>query len=185
MLSHDNGHDTGLRDGDYRVTADLWWGQNATVVKLFEDGALVGARAVEAASPGAQRATFDIAGRVNGTYTYELVALNPFGESRSAPLTVTVRDAAPGQAVLSATGVRTGDVTIAADLWWGTNATEYVLFRDGVEIDRQTLEARTPAAQHARTAIGALPAGTHVFTAELRNAAGTTATKPLTVTVRD
>ncbi|WP_127475701.1 hypothetical protein [Microbacterium sulfonylureivorans] len=183
-LSHDNGHDTGLQDGDFRITANLWWGQNATIVKLYEDGALVGAQQLEAATPGDQRAVFDIAGKANGTYAYELVALNPHGDTRSVPLTVTVRDAAPANAVLSATGVRTNDVTISADLWWGTNATEYVLYQDGVEIDRQALEARTPAAQHATTVVGPLTPGAHVFTAELRNAAGTTATKPLTVTIR-
>lgn len=183
-LSHDNGWDTGLHDGEYRITADLWWGKNATVVKLYADGALVGAQRLDAASPTAQRAVFDVTGKANGTYSYELVALNPYGETRSAAITVTVRDAAPGRAVLSASGMRSGDVTVTADLWWGTNATEYVLFQDGIEIDRQPLEAHSPDAQHATTALGRLAPGTYVFTAELRNAAGATATKPLTVTIR-
>ncbi|MGA7147704.1 MAG: hypothetical protein WBX17_04340, partial [Microbacterium sp.] len=184
-LSHDNGWDTGLLDGGFRVTADLWWGQNATVVKLYENGALVGAQALPGSSPAAQRATFEIAGKANGAYTYELVAMNPYGEIRSVPLTVTVRDAAPAIAVLGASGVGANDVTVTADLWWGTNATEYVLLLDGVEIDRQQLEARTPSAQRATTVVGPLPPGQHVFTAELRNATGATATKPLTVTIRD
>lgn len=184
-LSHDNGWDTGLHDGDFRITADLWWGQNATVVKLYEDGALVGAQALTGSSPAAQRATIEIAGKANGAYRYELVALNPHGETRSGPLTITVKDAAPAVTVLSASGVRGNDVTVTANLWWGTNATEYVLLLDGVEIDRQSLEARTPSAQRATTYVGPLPAGQHVFTAELRNTAGTTATKPLTVTIRD
>ena len=183
-LSHDNGWDTGLDDGDYRVTADLWWGQNATVLKLYENGVLVDARQVEASSPGAQHVRFDITGRTNGTYAYELVALNPYGETRSTALTVTVDDAAPGQAVLSATGLRTGSVTVTADLWWGTNGTEYVLFRDGIEIDRQQLEARTPEAQRVSTTVGALAPGTYVFTAELRNDTGSTQAKPLTITIR-
>ena len=97
---------------------------------------------------------------------------------------MTVRDAAPGVAVLSATGARTGSLVVTADLWWGTNATEYVLYQDGVEVDRQSLAAATPQAQRASTAIGALPPGSYVFTAELRNAAGATATKPITVTIR-
>ena len=48
----------------------------------------------------------------------------------------------------------------------------------------QPLVAATPNAQRASTAIGTLPPGTYVFTAELRNAAGATAAKPLTVTIR-
>lgn len=184
-LSHDNGWDTGLRDGDYRVTADLWWGQNATVVKLYENGTLVGAQSMAGVSPAAQRTTFDIAGRTNGAYAYELVALNPHGESRSRKLTVTVTDAAPAVAVLSASGVRTGDVTITANLWWGTNASEYVLFQDGVEVDRQALTSATPGAQRATTSFGALSPGTYEFTAVLSNAAGSTAARPVAVTVRD
>ena len=184
-LSHDNGWDTGLHDGDFRISADLWWGQNAAVVKLYEDGTLVDAQSLQPASPAAQRAEFDIRGKGNGTYAYDLVALNPHGLAESATLTVKVRDAAPAVAVLSATGTRANDVTIRADLWWGTNATEYVLYRDGVEIDRQALVAATPSAQHATTRVGALPPGTSVFTAGLRNAAGVTATNPHTVTYRD
>ena len=62
-LSDDNGWDTGLRDGDYRVTANLWWGQNATVVKLYEDGVLIGAQSLAGVSPAAQQAVFDVTGQ--------------------------------------------------------------------------------------------------------------------------
>ena len=183
-LSDDNGWDTGLLDGEFRITADLWWGQNATVVKLYENGALVAAQPVGGSSPSAQQAVFDVTGKANGTYAYELVALNPYGESRSSVHIVTVRDAAPAQGVLSATGARTGDLTITANLWWGTNATEYVLYQNGLEIDRQALVAATPTAQRATTHVGSLAPGTYIFTAEFGNVAGITATKPLTVTIR-
>jgi len=183
-IADDNGHDTGLRDGAYRITADLWWGQNATVVKLYENGALIAAQRLDAATPAAQHTVFDIAGRVNGTYEYRVTALNPLGETVSRTHTVRVTDAAPARAVLSASGTRTGDVTVAADLWWGTNANEYVLLQDGIEIDRQTLVAATPGAQHVVTAVGALAPGTYVFTAVLSNAAGSTAAAPVTVTIR-
>jgi pectate lyase len=153
-------------------------------VKLYENGALVDAQWIDDATPAAQHAAFDIAGRVDGTYEYTVVALNPHGETASRTHTVTVTDAAPGRALLTASGARTGVVSIAADLWWGTNATEYVLFQDGVEIDRQPLVAATPGAQHAVTTVGQLPPGTYEFTAVLSNAAGTTAAKPVTVTVR-
>ncbi|MDQ7880410.1 hypothetical protein Q9R08_20655 [Microbacterium sp. QXD-8] len=75
-------------------------------------------------------------------------------------------------------------MTIAADLWWGTNATEYVLYQDGVEVDRRSLVAATPGPQHAVTVVGALPPGTYEFTAVLSNAAGSTPARPVTVTVR-
>ncbi|MBD3942305.1 hypothetical protein IF188_11410 [Microbacterium sp. NEAU-LLC] len=183
-VSDDDGRDTGLRDGTYRILADLWWGQNATVVKLYENGTLIAAQRLDAATPTAQHVAFDIAGRGDGTYDYRVVALNPYGESVSRTHTVRVTDAAPGRGVLSATGVRTGDLTVTADLWWGTNATEYVLYQDGVEIDRQSLIAATPDAQHVVTRIGTLPPGTYTFSAVLSNAAGSTAAAPVTVTIR-
>ncbi|GAA5091695.1 hypothetical protein GCM10025760_19410 [Microbacterium yannicii] len=183
-VSDDNGRDTGLRDGDYRILADLWWGQNATVVKLYENGVLVDAQWVDGTSPAAQHAAFDIAGRIDGTFEYTVVALNPHGATTSRTHTVRVTDAAPGRAVLTASGARTGTVTVSADLWWGTNATQYVLLRNGVEIDRQSLAAATPGAQHAVTMVGELAPGTYEFTALLSNAAGSTEARPVTVTVR-
>ena len=183
-VSDDNGRDTGLRDGDYRIFSDLWWGQNATVLKLYENGVLIDAQWVDGASPNAQHAAFTVTGRGNGSYEYTVVALNPHGETASRTHTVTVTDAAPGRAVLSASGVRTNDVTITADLWWGTNATEYVLLQDGLEVDRQALVAATPDAQRAVTPIGELAPGTYEFTAVFSNAAGSTSTNPLTVTIR-
>src|SRR5699024_1374763 len=41
VLSHDNGWDTGLLDGDYAVRMNLWWGTNATSFRLSEDGSLI------------------------------------------------------------------------------------------------------------------------------------------------
>ncbi len=184
-VSDDNGWDTGLRDGDYTVRGDLWWGQNATVAKLYENGVLIDARALAGSSPDAQRVEFEVRGRGDGVYRYEIVALNPHGTSTSRAHIVQVTDAAPGEAVLRATGARHDDITVTMDLWWGQNATEYVLSLDGVEIDRQELVAATPGVQRASTHVGALGAGTHVFTAVLRGTGGETATAPLEVTVEE
>lgn len=184
-LTHDNGWDTGLHDGDYTVTAALWWGQNATVVRLYEDDVLVEARRVDARSPAAQRTAFPVTGRTDGTYTYVAEALNPWGVVRSEPLTVTVRDAAPGTPRLT-TGVdRDGVTTVTATLWWGTNATSSVLTVDGVEVDRQELTARTPHRQQVTTSTAGWAPGTHRVVATFRNAAGATSSTPLDVVVRE
>ncbi|MDN4489599.1 Ig-like domain-containing protein [Demequina sp. SYSU T00068] len=184
-LADDNGWDTGLEDGEFTVSWDLWWGQNATSVALYQDGVLVGAVALEDVTPTAQHAEFAIAGLANGTYEYVAVARNAMGVTESAPLEVTVTDATPGVGRLTHDNQdKDGDYTVTFTLGWGTNGTAYRLYEDGVLIDEQSLTAATPGAQTASTVIAGAAVGKHTYVAELVNSAGTTATKPVTVTVR-
>jgi len=182
-LSDDNGWDTGLHDGSFTLTSDLWWGQNATVLRLLENDVLIDARRVEARTPAAQRTQFALTGRPDGTYTYVVEALNPWGTTRSAPHTVTVRDAAPGAPLLTTSTAADGTVVVTATLWWGTNATEYDLTAGGVEVDRQQLEPRSPQRQTVTTSTTGWAPGTHTVVATFHNAAGATSSLPLEVVV--
>ncbi|WP_143340420.1 family 78 glycoside hydrolase catalytic domain [Demequina sp. NBRC 110057] len=87
VLAHDN-YD---RDGNYSVTAHLWWGTNATSYRFLENGSVVDEGTLEAASPSAQHATFTAAQRTPGTYRYVVEFTNHAGTTTSAPLTVAVR----------------------------------------------------------------------------------------------
>jgi len=89
---------------------------------------------------------------------------------------VTVRDAAPAEARLSATGVRTADVTVTADLWWGTNATSYRFLLDGVVVGSGELVAKTPGAQRASVTLTGVRPGKHTLVAVFANANGKTVT---------
>ena len=185
VLSDDNGHDTGLRDGDYTVTMNLWWGQNATSWTLFENGRALRTVALADTSPAAQSASIDLTGRANGTYVYTCELTNGHGTTACGSHTVVVKDAAPGTAVLSHDNWdRNGDYTLTTNLWWGTNATGYRLFEGDVLVDTQALTAASPAAQTVTSAITGRAAGTYVYRAELFNAAGVTTTRTVTVTVR-
>lgn len=97
---------------------------------------------------------------------------------------MTVTDASPGQAVLSNDNWDgDGSYAVMMNLWWGTNATEYRLYENGVLVDTQTLQAHTPDAQSAVTAISGKTPGTYEYEAVLRNAAGETRSAKMTVTV--
>ncbi|MNC42093.1 hypothetical protein D3C75_908960 [compost metagenome] len=186
VLSDNNGWDTGLKDGDYTVTMNLWWGNNGTRFKLYENGKLVKEVSLADESPSAQSIKIDIAGKKNGTYVYTGELINALGTTQSAPLTVTITDASPGQAVLSNDNWdRDGSYNVSMNLWWGTNATEYELYENGILIDTQTLQAHTPSAQSAVTAISGKAPGTYEYEAILRNPAGETRTVKMIVTVKN
>lgn len=184
VLSSDNGYTTGLFEGSYNVSMNLWWGQNGSEYKLYENGVLIDTQKLTAASPSAQSSKTAITGKANGTYTYVAELTNDKGTTRSDELTVQVTNAAPGKANLSQNNWNgDGNYNVSMNLWWGTNATEYRLYENDVLIDTQTLKAATPASQSATTELSGRANGTYTYRAELINAAGVTSTESITVQV--
>lgn len=186
-ISDDNGWDTGLRDGDYRVLVDLWWGENATSLRLYEDGTLIHTEKLTYGGTDAQRIAVPVAGKKNGEYEYTCELVNAAGTTPCAgPHTVRVTDANPGTPTLSHdNGDGDGDYVVAMDKWWGTQATGYVLYEGGVEVDRQELVPGTGGeAQSAATVLTGREPGTYRYVAVLTNDAGETRSKELAVRVR-
>ena len=184
VLSTDSGWSHGLHDGHHTVTMNLWWGQNAQSIRLFENGELIAEEDLTDATPQAQEFSVGVDGRADGTYEYTCELVNSAGTTECEPVTVEVTDAAPGTPELRSSGPDAqGALTLTADLWWGTNATTYRLFEDGELIDEQPLTASTPEAQQARTVLEGRAPGTYSYVAELGNDAGETRSQPLEVTV--
>ncbi|MFK0522769.1 chitinase N-terminal domain-containing protein [Paenibacillus illinoisensis] len=184
VLSSNNGHTNGLLEGSYTVSMNLWWGENATSYKLYEDGVLIDSQTLTSASPQAQSAKTTITGKANGTYTYVAELTNSSGSTRSEVLTVQVANAAPGKAVLSQDNWDgDGSYKVTMNLWWGTNASEYRLYENDVLVDTQALKAATPSAQSAATDLSGRANGTYTYRAELVNSAGVTSTETITVQV--
>jgi hypothetical protein len=186
-ISDDNGWDTGLRDGDYRVLVDLWHGENGTSLRLYEDGELVHTEELTHAGTDAQRVAVPVTGKANGAYEYTCELVNAAGTTpcRNAH-TVKVTDANPGTPVLSHDNHdRDGDYSVTTNKWWGTQATGYALYEDGVEIDRQQLTPGTGGeAQSATTLVTDREPGTYTYVAVLTNDVGETRSKELRVRVR-
>lgn len=184
VLSDNNGHDTGLRDGNYTISMNMWWGNNGSEFKLYENDVLIQSISLTDASPSAQSLTVDIAGKTNGVYTYVGELSNSQGVTRSQPHVVVVSDAGPGKPVLSHDNWDgDGNYLISMNMWWGTNGFEYRLYENGEQIDTQSLLEATPNAQGAVTKIEGKSAGTYVYYAEIINAAGVTKGETIMVQV--
>ena len=184
QLSHDNGWDTGIADGDYTVHMNLWWGVNGSKLRIFENGELVSTQQLAFGGVAPQKATLPIAGKGNGIYTYTGELVNSQGTTELAAVTVTVTHANPGTPQLSHDNWdRDGRFVVTANLWWGTNASSYRFFENGAAVGGGTLTAVTPAAQTARLDVSGKAPGTYSYRVEFSNAAGTTTSTTIQVVV--
>lgn len=80
-------------NASYQIEFHIWWGNNATSFKLFENDLLIQSGDLEANSPNAQSKVFQIEKTENGTYKYNLELTNSFGTSKSETISVSVSKA--------------------------------------------------------------------------------------------
>ncbi|GAB3817764.1 hypothetical protein GCM10028820_19270 [Tessaracoccus terricola] len=185
VLSHTSGWAHGLADGNFELRWNLWWGTNASRVKLYRDGELLHSEDLVPGSPAAQQVVVPISGLPNGSHTFTAEVINSQGGVAPAPITVEVTDAAPARPVLSSDNWDgDGNYTLTADLWWGTNATAWRLLEDGTAVASGDLTAASPRAQQVRIPLTGRTAGTHTYLVEFSNHAGSTQSLPLEVSVR-
>jgi hypothetical protein len=163
---------------------NLWWGENATKLRVFENDVLIATVPLVYSGLSAQSAAVPVSGKTNGAYVYTGELINSQGVTATKPVTVTVTQANPSKPSLSHDN-RDGDgtYTVTADLWWGTNATSYRFLSDGVVVGEGALTSASPGAQRAQLTVTDAPKGSHEYVVEFRNAAGVTTSSPITVTV--
>ncbi|HEY6800460.1 MAG TPA: hypothetical protein VI121_07445, partial [Agromyces sp.] len=183
-LASDNGWDNGLRDSAYNVIWNLRSGENASYVRLFENGTLVGEQSLTYGGQHPQRATFPLSGKANGTYVYTAELENSRGTTMTAPLTVKVTHALPAKPVLLHDNLdRDGRFTLSAVLLLGTNATSYRFYEGSTIVGQGTLTARSPLPQLATLKLSGVSKGTHTYRVEFGNAMGTTTSNSVSVSV--
>ena len=71
------------------------------------------------------------------------------------------------------------------NLWSGVNGSVFRLYENGTLISTKLLTPNSPKAQVATVDVAGKPNGTYVYTGELINAKGATATTSVTVKVKD
>ncbi|WP_194192446.1 fibronectin type III domain-containing protein [Clostridium chrysemydis] len=120
---------------NYKITMNLWWGQNGTECKLYEDGKVIDSVKLTDNSPNAQSADFSLTNKAKGTYKYKVELINSFGTSTSNEISVTVTQ--EGEQVVKPS-VPTGlsakaNGTSSIDLTWNsvTSVASYDLEADG------------------------------------------------------
>ncbi|MCR2814928.1 rhamnogalacturonan lyase family protein [Microbacterium jiangjiandongii] len=139
-------------------------------------------------------ATVDLAalGRY-GDVVVTVTATNHAGLVSEATSTLLVLPAdgaasAPGRGTLSNTsgwahGLHDGDFDVVMNLWWGTPGSVLRLYENGELIATRVLGDTAGMAQTTGVSFEGKPNGTYVYTAELINARGATATTSTTVRV--
>jgi len=135
QLAHNNW------DGNasYTITFNIWWGNNATSYKLYENGVVVDSGSLSANSPNGQSKVFNIANKANGSYAYKIDLINSFGTTTSSVATVNVTKggsvtpietvSAPSFSLASGTykvaqNVSISTATAGATIRYTTNGTE-------------------------------------------------------------
>lgn len=86
-------HDNWSGKASYNIQFNIWWGNNATSYKLYENDKLMEEGALEANSPNAQSKVFPIQKTTNGTYQYKVSLTNSFGTTDSNVISVSVTEA--------------------------------------------------------------------------------------------
>lgn len=89
-------HDNWDKDGQYTITMNMWWGNNGTSWKLYENDVLIHSDDLLDNSPNAQTRSLSFTGKENGTYTYMCELINAFGTTTSAALAVEVNAGSGG-----------------------------------------------------------------------------------------
>ncbi len=179
-------------DGNYVITFNMWWGNNGTSWKIYENDQLIYSAALQGNSPNSQTASYNVTGKANGSYKYRIDLINKYGTTSSGTVTANVTNSsgggntgtAPGAASLSVnSATNTGNYTVTVSVPANNTATSMTLYENSAAVKTQVLTANASSAQTITYTVNGETAGTYTYYAALSNAYGTTSSSNLTVTV--
>lgn len=168
---------------NYSIGFNMWWGNNGTSWRLYENDVLVHTGALTDQSPNAQAATFAFTNKPSGTYVYKVELSNTYGTSSSGMLSYTVvnPNGSDTEAPSVPAGLTASDITEnSVILFWNAatdnvGVTGYEVYQDGVLTATVT--------SHSHTVKGLSPATSYTYTIKARDSAGNVspASDPLVV----
>jgi chitodextrinase/GH18 family chitinase len=116
-LSHNNWSG----ESNYTLHMTMWWGNNGSSWEIYENGTLIYSAPLIDNSPNQQDASYDIAGKANGTYAYSCRLINSYGATTSDPITVTVTKGGAGDTTPPSAPtdlISTGKTSSSVSLSW-------------------------------------------------------------------
>ena len=84
-------------ESSFGIRMNIWWGQNGTLAELIENEKTVESVILTDNSPSAQSYTFNVTGKANGTYEYQVKISNKFGSTLSNTVKYTVTQGSSSQ----------------------------------------------------------------------------------------
>ncbi len=77
-------------ESSFAIHMNMWWGNNGTLVQLYENHNLIQSVELTDNSPNAQSYSFTLTNKANGNYKYQVKLSNSFGSSTSNAVNYTV-----------------------------------------------------------------------------------------------
>lgn len=76
--------------GSFKITMNLWWGENGEECVLYENGKEIGREKLNYKGTEMQKATFDVLARKKGEYTYYCELINKNGKTKSDEIKIKI-----------------------------------------------------------------------------------------------
>ncbi len=156
---------------NYAIGFDMWWGNNGTSWKLYENGAVIYTGTLTDNSPNGQSASYSFTNKASGTYVYKIDLINSYGTTTSGNLTYTVvGGTTDNQPPSVPTGLAASNITQnSLTLSW-TASTDNVSVT-GYEVYQDTTLLGTTAAT-TYNVTGLTPNTSYSFTVKAKDGAG-------------